>query len=79
MLKSSGDPYGEIIEHSFVRRDDFDSNKSKNSTHDVLNLGTPVPAGSRGHQLAAAVSIGLLLVFNNFLLIIVPYCCLWIG
>ena len=55
-VQTAGESYGEIIERSFVRRDDFESNKAKNSTYDVKNLGVPTPAGSRGHQLAAAVS-----------------------
>lgn len=61
-LQSIGTILGDPVEVSMVRREDFEANKGKNSTHDIRNLGTPAVDGSRGHQYAAAfltVSSGL--------------------
>jgi leucyl aminopeptidase len=54
-LQRLGEIYGDPLEVSVLRREDFKASEGKTATHDVRNLGTPTPDGSRGHQYAAAV------------------------
>jgi leucyl aminopeptidase len=54
-LQTSSTAWGDPIEVSLLRREDFQWAKPKTKKSDVLQMGSAVPAGARGHQYGATV------------------------
>jgi len=62
-LKRAGEEWGDCIEVSSIRKEDYDFIAAKNSAYDLLQCNNAASSNtSRGHQFPAAVSF--LKVFN---------------
>lgn len=56
-LQKCGDLIADPFEISNIRREDYKAYKGKNEYEDMLQVGSPTPARSRGHQGPAAFLI----------------------